>query len=73
MNWFFVYFGYSKNSKEAYSYVRWTTGEDSLTFKNTNHYFASKYYVFTGKDPHFPGLSGQVAFVNFVTGEGASR
>ena len=73
IEWFFVYQGYSKTTKEAYTYVKWTTGEDSIEFKNVNHYFASKYVVFVGKDVQFPGFSGKVAFVSFNTGEGASK
>lgn len=73
MNWFYVYFGYSKNEKHGNAYVKWTEGDNSLDFKNINHYFTSTFYVFAGKDNQFPGFNGQVAYISFNAGEGAYK
>lgn len=51
--------------------MKWTTSEDSITYENTKHYFAPEFYVFVGRDKHFPGHSGRIGFVNFNLGEGA--
>jgi len=72
-NWFFVYYGYSKTDKHAYVYVKFTDSEESLNYANTNHYFTPKFYVFVGKDAHFPGFSGKVAYVNFNVGKGSFK
>lgn len=73
VKWFFVYFGYSKKDRAAYSYVKWTDNEDNLNFANINHYFAAKFHVFVGRDAHFPGFNGKLAYVNFNIGGGAFR
>ncbi|CAD8140693.1 unnamed protein product [Paramecium octaurelia] len=72
-DWFFVYFGYNKNDKQGYAYIKWKDSDDNLDFKDINHYFANRYYVFTGRDAQFPGFNGKVAYVSFNVGEGASR
>ena len=53
--------------------MKWTKSEDSLNYPNINHYYAPKFYVYAGKDPHFPGLSGKIAFVNFNVGPGSFK
>lgn len=71
--WFFVYFGYSKKDAKAYIYVKWTDSEDSLTYEKVNHYFAPEFFVFVGRDKQFPGLNGQLGYVNFNVGTGSFR
>lgn len=73
IEWFYVYFGYSKNDKHGNAYVKWGKSEDTLEFKNINHYFTSTFYVFAGKDNHYPGFNGKVAYTSFNAGEGAYR
>jgi hypothetical protein len=68
LEWFYVYYGYQKSSSKAYAYVKWTNSEDSLTYDNTNHYFAPEFFIFVGKDKQFPGHSGKLAYVNFNSG-----
>jgi len=72
-NWFFVYFGYSKNEKKGFVGVRFTTGIETLEYNNVNHYFASTFYIYVGKDMHFPGFNGKIGFVNFNIGDGAFK
>jgi len=38
-----------------------------------NHFSVPKFYVFVGKDKHFPGFSGQIALAVFNIGEGSFR
>lgn len=57
-DWFFVYFGYSKNEKKAFVAVRFSTGIETLEYNNVNHYYTPKFYTFVGKDMHFPGFNG---------------
>lgn len=72
--WFFTYFGYSKKDRLAYVYTKWSEeGEDSLSYENTNHYFVPEFYVFVGRDKHFPGFNGKIGYVNFNIGTGAFR
>lgn len=66
-----MYFGYSKLNKKAYVYVKWTAGEDSLTYENANHYLAPLFYIYVGRDKHSPGHSGKMAYFNFNLGEGS--
>ena len=65
--------GYSKNDKAAYAYVKWRDSEDNLEYKDINHYFAKKYFVFVGKDVQFPGFNGRIASTSFNHGEGSFR
>lgn len=71
--WFFVYFGYSKPTSTAYAYVKWSDSEDSNTYDNANHYYAPEFFVFVGKDKHFPGFNGKIAYVSFNAGEGSFK
>jgi len=71
--WFFVYFGHSRKESLAYTYVKWSDSEDSLTYEKTNHYLVPEFYIFVGRDKHFPGLNGKLGFVNFNVGKGAFR
>lgn len=43
--WFFVYYGYSRTQKNAYAFVQWTEGDDSLDFANVNHYCTPEFFV----------------------------
>lgn len=56
--WFFVYFGYSKPAKTAYAYIKWSDSEDSQTYEGVKHFTVPRFFVFVGKDKHFPGFSG---------------
>ena len=38
-----------------------------------NHFTVPKFYVYVGKDKHFPGFSGFVALSAFNLGEGAFK
>lgn len=71
--WFFVYFGYSKKERLANIYVKWQDSEDSTQYENIDHYFAPEFFVYYGRDKHFPGWNGQMGLVNFNSGEGAFR
>lgn len=69
--WFFVYFGYSKPQNTAYAYVKWRDSDDTLLYEKVNHYVASEFFVFSGRDKHFVGHSGSIAYLNFIIGQGA--
>lgn len=73
MQWFFVYFGYSKNERKAFVACKFTTGIETIEYNNVNHYYTPKFYVYTGKDQQFPGFNGKLGYVNFVLGEGSFR
>ena len=47
--------------------------EDSLTYDKTNHYWTPEFYVFIGKDKHFPGFSGILGHINFNLGKGSFK
>lgn len=44
-----------------------------IEYLNVNHYYAARYFVYSGKDQHFPGFIGKLSHVNFVLGNGAFR
>lgn len=69
--WFYIYFGYSKKDTTAYIYVKWNDSDDSLTYEKINHYFTPEFFVYVGKDKHFPGFNGQIGQVNFNLGTGS--
>lgn len=68
LEWFYVYFGYSKKAAQASVYVKWINSEDSLTYSDANHYVVPEFFIFVGKDKHFPGHSGKLAYVSFNLG-----
>lgn len=69
--WFFVYYGYSKKEKLANIQVKWSNSDDGMTYENINHYFTPEFFVYVGKDKHFPGHNGQLGQINFNLGAGA--
>lgn len=71
LEWFFVYFGYDKATNNAIAYVKWTNGEDSQKYDNVHHYLVPQFYIFIGRDKHFPGFSGKLGLVSFHMGPGA--
>ncbi|CAD8058815.1 unnamed protein product [Paramecium sonneborni] len=73
IDWFFVYFGYSKKLKKAFVQVRLSSGIETLECTNVNHYFTPQFHTYVGKDEHFPGFNGKIAYVNFVLGSGSYR
>lgn len=38
-----------------------------------NHYYTPQFHTYVGKDEHFPGFNGKIAYVNFVLGTGSYR
>lgn len=54
-------------------YVKWSKTENNLEYPNTNHYLASEFFIYLGKDTHFPGFNGKIAHVQFNAGEGAFK
>lgn len=73
LRWFYVYFGYSKKHAMASLYVKWTAEEEFLTYERTNHYLAPEFFIYVGRDKHFPGFNGQLGMINFNAGDGAFR
>lgn len=71
LKWFYVYFGYSKKARQANVYVKWQDGEDTINYDQIDHYFVPQFFVYAGRDKHFPGWNGQLGLVNFNLGEGA--
>lgn len=71
--WFFIYYGYSKKDLNAYIFVKWTDSEDSLNYDKINHYLVPEFFVFVGKDKHFPGFNGKIGHANFNIGLGAFK
>lgn len=69
--WFFAYFGYSKLAREAYAFVKWTQDHNFLVFSDVNHFYAPAFHVYIGKDKHFPGFNGKMAYVGFNIGRKA--
>lgn len=49
-DWTFFYFGYSMAKREAFAYIRYYEAEDSVLFKNVNHYVATYFHLFIGND-----------------------
>lgn len=49
-DWTFFYFGYSLDKKEAFAYIRYYESEDSVLFKNVNHFVATYFNLFIGND-----------------------
>lgn len=56
--WFFVYYGYSKKERLANIQVKWSNSDDGMTYEDINHYFTPEFFVYVGKDKHFPGHNG---------------
>ena len=54
-------------------YVKWSKTENNLEYPNANHYLASEFFIYLGKDTHFPGFNGKIANVQFNAGEGAFK
>lgn len=73
VKWFYTYFGYSKPLNKAYVYVKWSDTEDTLTFKNTKHYYAPKFWFYAGKDKRWPSFNGQMSDVRVNLGADAYR
>lgn len=44
-----------------------------MSYEKVNHYWATQFYVFFGRDEHFPGFNGKVGEANFNLGKGAFR
>lgn len=42
-----------------------------MTYEGINHYFTPEFFVYVGKDKHFPGHNGQLGQINFNLGDGA--
>jgi hypothetical protein len=42
-----------------------------LTYEKINHYYTPEFFVYVGRDKHFPGFNGKIGFVNFNAGAGA--
>lgn len=58
VRWFFVYYGYSKVQKKAYTHVKWFNKDDNFVQSNVNHYYAYKFWFYLGKDRHYPAWNG---------------
>jgi len=50
MEWTFIHYGYSKNERKAFVAVRFSTGIETIEHNGINHYYAPKFYIYTGKD-----------------------
>lgn len=48
--------------RNAYVYVKWNDGENSLNYPNVDHYFVGRMWVYTAKDRHYPGFNGKLGF-----------
>lgn len=42
-------------------------------YEAINHYFAPEFFIYVGRDKHFPGFNGQLGLVNFNAGDGAFK
>lgn len=73
VKWHYVYFGYSKTDKKAFAYVKFHDKEESRVWNNVNHYYAEKFLLYVAKDRHYNAYNGEVAYFNYVSGEGAFR
>ena len=73
VRWHYIYFGYSKPQNRAYAYVKWASGENSLNFPNTNHYYISKFYMWVPKERFYAAFSGKIGYLNLNFGDGAFR
>lgn len=51
--WFYIYYGYNRDERIAYVYVRWLNSENSLDFNNVNHYYTPLFHIYVGRDHRF--------------------
>jgi hypothetical protein len=71
LEWFFVYYGYSKTANNAYVHVSWKDNTNELNYENAKHYYPGSFTVYYGRDRHYPGFNGFISNFNFNAGEGA--
>lgn len=71
--WHFVYFGYSKPERKAFSAVEFRTRTETLEFKDHDHYLPNKFSLYLGKDKWHATYSGQISYFRFNGGAGAFK
>lgn len=70
--WHFIYFGYSRQLKKTYFYIKWLQGEFEKATPEINHYIVNQHYFILGKDIFGHNwYSGMYAFVTLHYGPGA--
>jgi hypothetical protein len=70
--WHFIYFGYSKEKKQAYAYIKWLEKDVEVKFANINHYLPNQHVFVLGKDlVATTWYSGRFAWVYLNYGPGA--
>jgi hypothetical protein len=60
--WNFVYFGYSRKTREAFSFIKFMHKEETLQWKNHNHFLTKKFYVLIGRDSFYPFWNGKICY-----------
>lgn len=58
MNWHYLYYGYSRIERKAHGYIKYTSDEKTITYADTNHYLAEKFYLLL-RDERYPSYIGQ--------------
>jgi hypothetical protein len=71
--WSFVYFGYNRKRREAFSFVKLMSKEATLTWSNHNHFLSKKFYVFLGRDAYHPYWNGMIRYFRMHFGRGAYK
>jgi protein transport protein SEC24 len=69
--WFWTYFGYSYEKKQAFAYVKFATEEKTLIFSNVWHEIPRYMGVYLGKDPFYPAFNGELKGWYFNAGKGS--
>lgn len=46
---------------------------EERSWTNVNHYYAEKFFLYLGKDRHYKAYNGEIAYFNYVSGEGALK
>ena len=60
--WHFVYFGYSRRTREAFSFVKFMHKDATTTWANHNHFLTKKFYVLVGRDAFSPFWNGKIRY-----------
>lgn len=71
--WNFVYFGYNRKNREAFSFIKFMHNEVTLKWTNHNHFLTKKFYVLIGRDKFYPFWNGKIKYFRMHFGRGAFR
>jgi len=71
--WNFIYFGYSRKSREAFAFIKFMHKEHTIKWETHNHFLTKKFYVLIGRDPFYPFWNGKIAHFRMHFGRGAYR